>query len=91
MITALDDLASRIAASPGHETLTLVGHTDSVGTDAYNQGLSERRAHAVAKYLMGKGIDINSSDVSGAGEKQPIADNGTRDGRPRTVAEIATR
>ncbi len=79
MEAALIDLANKIKDSAGHETLTIVGHTDSVGSDAYNQGLSERRAESAARFLEGQGIDNIST--SGMGETQPVADNSTAEGR----------
>jgi len=57
------------------------GHTDSVGSDSYNQTLSEKRANAVKDYLIGKGIDPNKLTVKGMGEKDPIASNETPEGR----------
>jgi len=57
------------------------GHTDSVGTDAYNQALSERRAKAVLDYLVKHGIDASRLSAVGFGESQPVADNKTKDGR----------
>jgi len=83
MEAALDDLASRIKASEGHETVTVIGHTDSTGPENYNQGLSERRAAAAAGYLRGQGIEINDANIKGMGENSPIADNGTREGRAK--------
>lgn len=61
----------------------VAGHTDSIGTDAYNQGLSERRAKAVYDYLVGNGIDAGRLTQRGYGESRPIADNATREGRQR--------
>jgi OOP family OmpA-OmpF porin len=60
---------------------TITGHTDSTGEAAYNQGLSERRAASAAAYLEGKGIAVGRLQALGAGETQPIADNGTAEGR----------
>jgi OOP family OmpA-OmpF porin len=57
------------------------GHTDSTGPEAYNLGLSERRAGSVADYLSANGIDASRLTVVGFGEANPVADNGTRDGR----------
>ena len=92
MKTALDEVAARIRASTGEEHLDIVGHTDSVGTEAYNQGLSERRAQAVADYLVGQGIDSAMMTTRGMGETSPIASNATRDGRARNRrVEINTR
>jgi len=59
------------------------GHTDSVGSDAYNQRLSERRARSVVKYLIGKGIDSNRLQAVGFGESRPIATNDTPEGRAK--------
>lgn len=79
MMSALDDVASKLAASPADESVSVVGHTDSTGPAAYNQILSERRAQAAADYLSGKGV--KNISVSGQGESSPVADNGTREGR----------
>ena len=68
------------------EVIIAVGHTDSIGSDAYNQRLSVRRAEAVKAYLVSKGIERNRVYTEGKGEKQPIADNRTRKAAPRTVA-----
>lgn len=57
------------------------GHTDSRGSDQYNQGLSERRAESVAQYLLAKGVVAARIDSAGFGETTPIADNGTAQGR----------
>lgn len=63
------------------KSITIVGHTDSVGTDEYNQKLSEERAQAVADYLVSKGFDSSLISVSGEGETSPVADNDTDEGR----------
>jgi len=57
------------------------GHTDSTGSPAYNQGLSERRAFSVAQYLGGRGVDGRRISVIGYGASQPIASNATEMGR----------
>ena len=59
----------------------VAGHTDSTGSDAYNQGLSERRASSVATYLRGRGVIADRMITVGMGESRPIADNGTAQGR----------
>ena len=59
------------------EVIIAVGHTDSVGSDAYNQKLSIRRAEAVKAYLVSKGIETNRVYTEGKGEKQPVASNKT--------------
>ncbi len=62
----------------------LDGHTDSVGTDAYNQGLSERRAQIVSDYLTAHGVDASRiTAVKGFGETAPIDTNATKEGRAR--------
>ena len=82
-----EKLDKLIAESPklkekGYSSVTIVGHTDSVGSDAYNQGLSERRANAVADYLSAN-ADVPRSvfTTSGMGESQPVATNETAEGR----------
>ena len=60
-----------------------VGHTDAVGTDGYNQGLSVKRSEAVKAYLVSKGIEKNRVYTEGKGEKQPVADNKTTEGRAK--------
>ncbi|MNP39730.1 Outer membrane protein A precursor [compost metagenome] len=78
----LDTVVSRLKNEAPDAKLTVTGHTDSVGSDAYNQKLSERRAQAVADYLVSSGIPASSIlSVGGAGESQPVADNSTKDGR----------
>ena len=62
-------------------TALIEGYTDSTGSDAYNQGLSERRADAVKSYLVGQGIGSNRLVASGNGEGSPVADNTSATGR----------
>jgi outer membrane protein OmpA-like peptidoglycan-associated protein len=57
------------------------GHTDATGPDAYNQGLSQRRAKSVLNYLVGKGVASSRLQSVGLGESQPVASNATREGR----------
>jgi outer membrane protein OmpA-like peptidoglycan-associated protein len=57
------------------------GHTDNVGGDDYNQGLSQRRAESVKSYLTQQGIDSERIAASGKGEHQPVADNESEGGR----------
>jgi len=59
----------------------IAGHTDSIGSDAYNQQLSERRAKAVVDYLVSKGVDPKRLKAVGYGKKQPVATNATEAGR----------
>jgi outer membrane protein OmpA-like peptidoglycan-associated protein len=62
-------------------TVTVVGHTDSVGDATYNQGLSEQRAQSVAGYLSSQGVAGQRFSVMGYGEQSPVASNATRQGR----------
>ncbi len=78
----LDDLVGKVKGI-NLEVIIAVGHTDSIGTDAYNQRLSVRRAEAVKAYLVSKGIEKNRVYTEGKGEKQPVADNKTAEGRAK--------
>jgi outer membrane protein OmpA-like peptidoglycan-associated protein len=79
-LPVLDNVAGTL--SQYNQTIVEVaGHTDSVGTDAYNQALSERRANAVAGYLGSKGVMQQRMIVVGAGETRPVASNDTDSGR----------
>jgi len=78
----LDDLTGKVKGI-SLEVIIAVGHTDSVGADAYNQKLSVRRAEAVKAYLVSKGIEKNRVYTEGKGEKQPVADNKTTEGRAK--------
>jgi OmpA-OmpF porin, OOP family len=78
----LDDLVGKIK-DINLEVIIAVGHTDSVGSDAYNQKLSIRRSEAVKAYLVSKGIEKNRVYTEGKGEKQPVADNKTAEGRAK--------
>jgi OOP family OmpA-OmpF porin len=78
----LDDLVSKMQGL-NLEVIIAVGHTDSIGTDAYNQKLSIRRAESVKAYLQSKGIDANRVYTEGKGEKQPVADNKSSAGRAK--------
>jgi OmpA-OmpF porin, OOP family len=86
----LDDLASKIKAIT-LEVIIAVGHTDSDASDAYNQKLSVKRAEVVKSYLVSKGIEANRVYTEGKGEKQPVADNKTKEGKAknrRTEIEV---
>jgi outer membrane protein OmpA-like peptidoglycan-associated protein len=67
------------------------GHTDSVGPEAYNQQLSERRARAVMDYLHNAGIGDNQFTAVGFGESRPIASNDTDEGRAANRRVVLTR
>jgi outer membrane protein OmpA-like peptidoglycan-associated protein len=66
---------------PAVMRVRVVGHTDSVGSDSYNQGLSERRASSVAEYLIGQGLAPNKVTSQGRGESEPVTENDTDEGR----------
>lgn len=76
----LDGVASTLAEY-NQTIVEVAGHTDNVGTDAYNQTLSVQRANAVGNYLMGKGLNRERFIITGAGESRPIASNATEAGR----------
>ena len=76
----LDAGVEALKENPG-VNVQVAGYTDSVGTDEYNQGLSERRANAVRDYLASNGIDGSRLTAVGFGESNPVADNATADGR----------
>ena len=78
----LDDLVDKIKAI-NLEVIIAVGHTDAVGSDEYNQKLSMRRSNAVKAYLINKGVDKTRIYTEGKGEKQPVADNSTKEGRAK--------
>ncbi len=74
----LDELAAQ-AKDVKLEVILAVGHTDRLGSDTYNQKLSERRANAVKTYLVGKGIEANRIYTEGKGERQPVTGNNCSD------------
>jgi len=79
MKSVLSDFADTVKASPGQESVTVIGHTDSTGPEAYNMKLSVRRAQSAADYL--DSLGVGPITIEGRGETQPIADNSTREGR----------
>ena len=91
---ALDKLLAQLEGM-NTEVMVTVGHTDSVGSDAYNQKLSLRRADAVKAYLVSRGIDASRVYTEGKGETQPDADNRSAAGRAKnrrvTVEVVGTR
>lgn len=91
---ALDDLLAKLQGM-NTEVMVTVGHTDSVGSDAYNQKLSLRRAEAVKAYIVSKGVDGARVYTEGKGESQAVADNKTAEGRAKnrrvTVEVVGTR
>ncbi len=90
----LDDLSNKVRGV-NLEVVIAIGHADSIGSDAYNQKLSVRRAESVKAYLVSKGIEPNRVYTEGKGEKQPVADNKTREGRAKNrrveIEVIGTR
>jgi OmpA-OmpF porin, OOP family len=90
----LDELAAKVR-DINLEVVIAIGHTDSIGSDEYNQRLSVRRAESVKAYMISKGIEPNRVYTEGKGEKQPIASNKTRDGRQKNrrveIEVIGTR
>lgn len=78
----LDEVVTKLG-SINLEVIIAVGHTDSVGSDSYNEKLSVRRAEAVKAYLVGKGIEKNRVYTEGKGKKQPVAENKTAAGRAK--------
>jgi outer membrane protein OmpA-like peptidoglycan-associated protein len=65
----------------GNSNLLIVGHTDSQGDDAYNMGLSQRRANAASAYLQSQGVPASRISTSGRGEAEPVATNDTEAGK----------
>jgi outer membrane protein OmpA-like peptidoglycan-associated protein len=78
--TNLRELATSLGKYPDTDVV-IIGHTDEVGSDTYNQGLSERRARAAAAYLASQGVSNGRIITRGLGETEPIAANDTEAGR----------
>ena len=78
----LREFAETLQANPGTDLL-IVGHTDNVGSDAYNQALSEKRAAAVSNFLAYQGVKNNRLSIMGQGENQPVVANTTETNRAR--------
>ncbi|KAI5916537.1 OmpA family protein [Thauera sp. 2A1] len=90
----LDRFATTLNQNPV-TTVTIIGHTDSTGSDAINNPLSINRASSVRDYLSARGVSASRIAVDGRGSREPVADNGTADGRAKNrrveifVAEAA--
>ena len=69
---ALDEAAAKIKANPEIKAVIVTGHTDRIGSDAYNQKLSDRRAKVVADYLVAQGVDSSIISSAGKGESEPV-------------------
>lgn len=78
----LDRFATTLNQNPV-TTVTIIGHTDSTGTDAINNPLSVNRAAATRDYLVARGVSTNRIAIDGRGSREPIADNNTYDGRAK--------
>ncbi|VBB46879.1 putative OmpA/MotB domain protein [uncultured Paludibacter sp.] len=79
----LNEIATLLKNNPTWGKLTVKGNTDNIGPDAYNQGLSERRAETVKDYLVSQGVSESMLSTVGYGETQPIASNDTAEGRQK--------
>jgi len=90
----LDDISNKVRGI-NLEVVIGIGHADSIGSDAYNQKLSVRRAESVKAYMVSKGVEPNRIYTEGKGEKQPVASNKTKDGRQKNrrveIEVIGTR
>ena len=80
MVPVLEQAKMILEEEPG-TTYEIAGHTDSTGPEAYNQGLSERRAAAVVNWMTANGISADRLEPKGYGENSPKYDNGTKEGR----------
>jgi len=80
-IDELDRLLGRIGEFDEIEAIDVVGHTDSTGSESYNQSLSEQRAASVSQFLESRGVRAALLATFGEGEANPVADNKTREGR----------
>ena len=78
----LQELADEFEKCP-NASVDVIGHTDSVGDAGYNQGLSQRRAASVTRYLSSKGVNVSRITSIGKGEASPIASNDTKEGRAK--------
>lgn len=83
--TSLDDAAAKLVANPDIELAIVTGHTDRLGSDAYNQALSERRAKQVVTYLVSKGVAETRLQAVGKGETQPVVACDTVKGRKALI------
>ena len=88
-VPILDEAAQTLKDNPDIN-VSVEGHTDSIGSDGYNQRLSERRAQAVKQYLVSKGITASRLSTAGKGEQEPIAPN-TQDGRDNPEGRAMNR
>lgn len=82
MRNVLDPFASNLRDDP-HARISIIGHTDSSGSDAVNNPLSSDRAQSVRDYLVGRGVPASHVQTAGRGEREPVADNSSDAGRAR--------
>ncbi|MGM0516380.1 MAG: OmpA family protein [Pseudomonadota bacterium] len=88
----LDQLVRDMGDLNAIAEIEVIGHTDSIGTEEYNQGLSERRAATVKNYLISKDVPADVIMTEGRGELEPVATNETREGRAKNRrVEITTK
>jgi OOP family OmpA-OmpF porin len=87
----LDRMITFLRETAPSATGVIEGHTDTVGAEAYNQQLSERRAQAVLKYLVDGGVPASRLRAQGFGETQPVADNATPEGRAQNRRVVLRR
>lgn len=87
----LNQLAQDLRRVESVRSIQIVGHTDSIGTEAYNQRLSERRAAAVRDYLVSRGVNPSIVSAYGVGESQPIAPNTLPNGRDNPAGRAQNR
>ncbi len=79
----LDDVVEVLKRNPQIKKVRIEGHTDWIGSDAYNIRLSDRRAESVRTYLIQKGVESDRLISEGFGESRPVADNNTTEGRAK--------
>jgi OOP family OmpA-OmpF porin len=82
-ISALEDLVTKLKSATVLNSVSITGHTDSIGSAAYNEKLSLRRAESVRNYLVDHGIAADKLKIYGKGKTMPIADNRTAEGRAK--------
>jgi outer membrane protein OmpA-like peptidoglycan-associated protein len=91
----LNQFATTLNSNPGTQ-ITIIGHTDSSGSDAINNPLSVDRANSARDYLIARGVAVTRFTTEGRGSREPVADNSTAEGRAMNrrveifVAEPAT-
>jgi len=79
--STLDQLIDTIKSNPQFKVIAIEGHTDNVGSEQYNQRLSQKRADTVMRYLIKQGVDSKKLRAIGYGETKPVADNSTDEGK----------